>query len=148
MENTKRRCKFSMTGMMLGALALFVSISNFWGGSSTPDIPLEERIAAEIVSIRDTTVDRFMGKPAPVPIPETTFNTQQHVTTATSALGCLALILAIFGFARREPGRTCISAAALGLAAIVFPFVIGAIGIVILCIAFASLLSGVTLILG
>ncbi len=59
---TDKKSKFSTIGMVLGALALLVAVSYFWAGPSTPEVTIEEQIAEKIVSIRDTTLNRLMGK--------------------------------------------------------------------------------------
>ncbi|WP_341726156.1 hypothetical protein [Pseudoxanthomonas putridarboris] len=114
---------------------------HFWIGASAPSVPIEDRIADKVVAIRDTTVDRLLGRSAPERVPEPPVDMDRLVIAATSVLGGLAFVLAMFGFARREPRRACVGAAVLGAAAILFPFVIGAIGAVIVMLALAALLS-------
>ncbi|BES83940.1 hypothetical protein PEC302107_16960 [Pectobacterium araliae] len=140
--------KFSMIGMIFGAIGLVVAVSYFWTGPLTPEVPIEERIAEKIVSIRDTTLDRLMGKVAPTPAPQSSFNEQRLVIAATSALGCLAIIFAVFGFSRRESARPCISAAMLGIAVIAFPFIISAINMAFTLMALVAIAAAIAMIFG
>ncbi|KFX20854.1 hypothetical protein [Pectobacterium betavasculorum] len=140
--------KFSMIGMILGAIGLVIAVSYFWAGPSTPEVPIEERIAEKILSIRDTTLDRLIGKAAPTPPPKSSFNEQRLVITATSVLGCLAMIFAVFGFARRESARSCMSAAMLGITAIAFPFIVSAINMAFALMALVALAAAIAMFFG
>ncbi|GKW12170.1 MULTISPECIES: hypothetical protein [Pectobacterium] len=148
MMTTDKKSKFSTIGMVLGALALLIAVSYFWAGPSTPDVTIEEQIAEKIVSIRDTTLNRLMGKAPPTQQPESSFNERRLVIAATSALGCLAIIFAIFGFSRRESARPCISAAMLGIAVIAFPFIISAINMAFTLMALVVIAAAIAMIFG
>ncbi|GGA78895.1 hypothetical protein GCM10011521_16390 [Arenimonas soli] len=130
------KLKFSTVGLALGALALLVAIGHFWISAAAPKPALEHRIADKVVAIRDATVDRLAGREKE---PEQArWDSHQIVVTATSILGSLALVLAVLGFVRKEPPRACIGAAALGGAAVAFPFVVGALGAIIILVAIAA----------
>jgi uncharacterized membrane protein YdbT with pleckstrin-like domain len=134
-----RKLKFSTAGLVLGALALLVAIGHFWLTAAAPKPALEDRIADKVIAIRDATVDRLTGREKEAPQPQ--WDSYQLVVTATSILGSLALVLAVVGFVRKEPTRACIGAAALGGAAVVFPFVVGALGAIIVLLAVMAFLS-------
>ncbi|MEI7367657.1 hypothetical protein WCT94_08505 [Pectobacterium sp. 1950-15] len=148
MMTTDKKSKFSTIGMVLGALALLIAVSYFWAGPSTPEVTIEEQIAEKIVSIRDTTLNRLMGKAPSTQQPESPFNERRLVISATSALGCLAIIFAVFGFARRESARPCISAAMLGIAVIAFPFIISAINMAFTLMALVVIAAAIAMIFG
>ena len=95
---------------------------------------------AEVVAIRDATVNRLIGR-VEEPQSDNSWDREQLVVAATSLLGGLAIVLAFFGFVRKEPRRPCIGAAVLGLGAVAFPFVIGAFGTVIVLIALGAIVS-------
>ncbi|AOR64424.1 hypothetical protein [Pectobacterium wasabiae] len=145
---TDKKSKFSTIGMVLGALALLISVTYFWTGPSKPEVSIEERVAEKIVSIRDTTLDRLMGKAPQTQRPEPSFNEQRLVIAATSALGCLAIIFAVFGFTRRESARSCISSAMLGIAVIAFPFIISAINMAFTLMALVAIAAAIAMIFG
>jgi len=96
-------------------------------------------VADKVVAIRDATIDRLTGRTAaPQKRP---WDRERLVVAITSFLGGLAVVFAAIGFARREPRRSCVVATALGLAAVAFPYVVGAIGAVIIIIAVGAVLS-------
>ena len=133
------KLKLSTIGLGLGALALLVAIAHFWLAAAAPTPALEDRIADKVVAIRDATVDRLTGREKAPAQPQ--WDTFQLVVAATSILGSLAVVLAIVGFVRKEPPRACIGAAALGGAAVAFPFVVGALGAVIVLVAVLAFLG-------
>ena len=132
MEAT-RKMKFSTMGLILGALALLLAIGQFWFTAASPKPALEDRVADKVIAIRDATLDRLAGREKEAPEPQ--WDSYQLVMAATSVLGSLALILGVLGYVRKEPTRACLSAAALGGAAVAFPFVVGALGAVIVLVA-------------
>ena len=135
-----RSIKLSTLGLGVGALALLIAIVHFWVVAAAPSPPIEDVIADKVVAIRDATVDRLTGR-VKEPQSDGSWDREQIVIAATSLLGGLAIVLAVFGFVRKEPRRPCIAAAFLGVAAVAFPFVIGAIGAVIALIAVGAILS-------
>ncbi|QJQ98855.1 hypothetical protein [Halomonas sp. PGE1] len=134
-----RKLKFSTVGLALGALALLVAIAHFWLSAAAPQPAIEDRIADKVVAIRDATVDRLTGREREAPAPQ--WDSYRLVVTATSILGSLALVLAVVGFVQKEPKRACVGAAALGGAAVAFPFVVGALGAIIILLAVAAFLG-------
>jgi hypothetical protein len=135
-----RSIQLSTIGLGLGALALLIAIVHFWIVAAAPSPPIEDLIADKVVAIRDATVDRLIGR-VKEPQSDDSWDREQIVIASTTLLGGLAIVLAVFGFARKEPRRPCIGAAALGVAAVAFPFVIGAIGAVIVLLAVGAALS-------
>lgn len=135
-----RSIKLSTLGLGLGALALLVAIVHFWIVAAAPSPPLEDMIADKVVAIRDATVNRLTGR-VEDPQGDSSWDRERLVIAATSLLGGLAIVLAIFGFVRKEPRRPCIGAAVLGVGAVVFPFVIGALGAVIVLVALGAIIS-------
>ena len=135
-----RSIKLSTLGLGFGALALLIAIVHFWVVAAAPSPPIEDMIADKVVAIRDATVDRLTGR-VKEPQSDGSWDREQMVIAATSLLGGLAIVLAVFGFVRKESLRPCIGAAVLGVAAVAFPFVIGALGAVIVLIAVGAVLS-------
>ena len=125
--------------LALGALALLACIVPFGVAAAAPSPAVEDVVADKVVAIRDATIDRLAGR-----TPEArkrTWSRSQLVTAATAFFGGLAIVLAAVGYARREPRRVCAVAAALGIAAVAFPYAIGAIGVVIVIVAIGAVLS-------
>jgi hypothetical protein len=136
-----RRIGFGSIGLMLGALALLLAIAQVWVAAAAPAPRMEDRIADKVVAIRDAAIDRWTER-APKSRPRG-WDRERLVIAATSVLGGVAVVCAAFGFVRREPLRTCATAAVLGIAAIAFPLVIGFIGAVIVLFALAAVVGAV-----
>ncbi len=60
------------------------------------------------------------------------------VAVAVAVRGAVAVILAVAGFARKEPWRVAISAAGLGVSAIAFQFLTVAVGALLFVILVAA----------
>ena len=120
-------------------MALLACIVQFWISAAAPSPAIEDVVADKVVAIRDATMDRLAGR-ATEP-EEQPWGRDQLFLAVTSLFGGLAIVLAAVGFARKEPRRTCAVAASLGLAAVAFPYVIGAISAVVLIIAVGAMLS-------
>ncbi|MBJ7576262.1 hypothetical protein [Luteimonas sp. MC1828] len=136
-----RSSRFSQIAFALGALALLVCIVEFWVSAAAPSPAIEDVVADKVVAIRDATIDRLAGRTTEAVPAEQPWKHQQLFVAFTSFLGGLAIVLAGVGYSRKEPRRTCAVAASLGLAAVVFPYVIGAIGAVVVIIAVGAVLS-------
>ena len=135
------RSKLSSFGLAVGAAALLITITNFWIAASAPPASIEDRIADKAVAIRDTTIQRLTGRSSSPDPQEPSIDTSRVVAVSASALGGLALVLAVVGLVRGEPRRACAGAAALGASALVFPFVMGAIGAAVLIATLVALLA-------
>lgn len=136
-----RSIKFSSMALALGALALLACIVHFWVVAAAPSPAIEDVVADKVMAIRDATLDRLAGRRTEPQSQEASWDRAQLFIAATSLTGGLAIVLAAVGFARKEPHRSCAVAATLGLAAVVFPYVIGAIGAVLVIIAVSALLG-------
>lgn len=136
----QRSFRFSSLGLAFGAVALLVAIAHFWIVAAAPSRPIEDVIADKVVAVRDATVSRLIGRTEEPQSPGA-WDRERLVVAATSLLGGLAIVLAIIGFSRKERPRPCIGAAVLGIGAVAFPFVIGAIGTVIVLVALGAILS-------
>jgi hypothetical protein len=135
-----RSIKMSTLGLGFGALALLIAIVHFWLVAAAPSAPIEDVIADKVVAIRDATVDRLKNR-VKEPQSEDSWDREKMVTAATSFLGDLAVVLAVFGYVRKEPRRACIGAAVLGVAAVAFPYISGALGLVILVALLGAIFS-------
>ena len=137
----RRPVKFSQIALAFGAVALLACIVQFWVSAAAPSPAMEDVVADKVVAIRDATIDRLAGRKTEAAPKEQRWKYEQLFVAVTSLLGGLAIVLAGVGFSRKEPRRTCVVAASLGLAAVIFPYVIGAIGAVVVIIAVGAVLS-------
>lgn len=135
--------KFSAIGIVLGGIALLLSLLHFWAGPFSPQPTIETVVAEKAASIRSAALDALKGKE---PVKETftaNWNADKVTEVATALLGGLALILAVVGFANKEPSRIAGGAAALGVSAIAFQFIamyaMALLVVLLICAALSSL---------
>lgn len=133
--------RLATIGMVLGGIALLIAVVHFWAGPFNPSPPIEQVVADKVVAIRDLTLAKLQGKKLPPMDAASKWDADRITLVTSSVLGTLAIILSAFAFSRRENIRACYSAAALGVAAIAFQFVIMALGLIIIIAVFASFFS-------
>jgi hypothetical protein len=139
MEDTKS--KFSFIGIGLGSIALLLAIVHFWAGPFSPQPTLEQTVAEKAVAIKQATIAALKGKEAPAPTTRSSMDTDQILSIVTALFGGLAIILGVFGYAKKEPMRVAGGAAVLGGGAIAFHFAVVALGAIVLAILVAAVLS-------
>ena len=139
----QKQSKFAVFGIVLGAVALLLALLHFWAGPFSPQPTLETVVAEKAASIRSAALDALNGKE---PVKETftaKWNLDKVMEVATALLGGLALILAVVGFANKEPSRVAGGAAALGVCAIAFQFIamyaMALLVVLLICAALSSL---------
>ena len=81
------------------------------------------------------------GEEPAAPVKPSSMDIDQIVGLATAVLGGLAIILGVFGFAKKEPLRVAGGAAVLGGSAIAFQFAVIALGAIVLAILISAVLS-------
>ncbi len=136
-----QRAKFSFAGIGLGAVALLLALAHFWAGPFSTQPTLENVVAEKAVAIRDATLSALKGKPPASSTARTGMNLDQALELATAMLGGLAIILGVFGYARKEPLRVAGGAAVLGGGALAFQFAALALGAIVVAILVAAVLS-------
>lgn len=139
----QKQSKFGVFGIALGAIALLLALLHFWAGPFSPQPTLETVVAEKAASIRSAALDALKGKE---PVKETftvKWNIDKVTEVITALLGGLAVILAIVGFANKEPNRVAGGAAALGVSAIAFQFIamyaMALLVVLLICAALSSL---------
>jgi len=137
----KQSSVFSFTGIGLGAIALLLAVVHFWAGPFSPQPTLEQTVAEKAVSIKKATIAALKGEEPSAPIKRSSMDADQIIALATAVLGGLAIILGVFGFAKKEPLRVAGGAAVLGGSAIAFQFAVLALGAIVLAILIAAVLS-------
>lgn len=142
----RKQSKFAAVGIALGAIALLLALTHFWAGPFSPQPTLETVVAEKAASIRSAALDALNGRE---PVKETftaIWNLDKITQVVTALLGGLAVILAVVGFASKEPGRIAGGAAALGVSAIAFQFIamyaMAVLVVLLICAALSSLGAG------
>lgn len=122
MDGAQNHSSYAKLGIALGGIALLLALVHFWAGPFAPQPTLESFVADKVTDIRDATIAAANGERS-----QSSFSNNRdlddYTRIATAVMGGLALILAIIGLANKEPRRSAMGAAALGISAIVFQFV-------------------------
>lgn len=137
----KQSSKFGFIGIAIGSLALLLTLVHFWAGPFSPQPTLEKTVAEKAVAIKKATIAALKGEEQQVPVRQSSMDTDKMVSLATAVLGGLAIILGVFGYAKKEPLRVAGGAAVLGGSAIAFQFAVLALGAIVLAILIAAVLS-------
>lgn len=133
--------KFSFTGITIGAVALLLAIVHFWAGPFSPQSTLEQTVAEKAVSIKEATIAALKGEEPKAAVKQRSMDTDQILSLVTAVLGGLAIIFGVFGYAKKEPLRVAAGAAVLGGSAIAFQFAVLALGVIVVAILIAAVLS-------
>ncbi len=139
MEETKST--YSFIGMGLGSIALLLAIIHFWAGPFSPQPTFEQTVAEKAVAIKEATIAALKGKDAPLPQTESKMDADKIISVITATFGGIAIILGVFGYAKKEPIRVAGGAAILGGSAIAFQFAVVALGVIVFAILVAVVLS-------
>ena len=132
---------FGFSGIAFGGIALMLALVHFWAGPFSPQPTLEETVAETALSIRDAALAGLRGEEIETVRRQTELDIDQVINIAIPVLGGLAMILAVVGYALRESGRIAIGAVFLGSAAIAFQFLAMALGVLIIAILVAAVIS-------
>jgi hypothetical protein len=131
---------FSFTGIAIGAVALLLALVHFWAGPFSPQPTLEQTVTEKAVAIKEATIAALKGE-EPVKIKQKSMDTDEILRLVTAVFGGLAIILGVFGYAKKEPLRVAGGAAVLGGSAIAFQFAVLALGAIVIAILVAAVLS-------
>ena len=112
--------KFGMAGMLCGCAALIVVVLHFWAGPLAPQKTLERSLAETAVNFAKEVVR--VAKDEPAEVRRRGWDADDTVRVAGAALATLAILLAVFGFVRKENYRPGVAASVLGASAIAFQF--------------------------
>jgi hypothetical protein len=139
MENDSS--KLSFIGIGLGSIALLLALFHFYAGPFSPQPTLEDTVAEKAVAIRDATIAALKGEEKEKKTVMSEMNLDKGVQIATALLGGIAIILGVVGFDKKESIRVASGAAVLGGGAIAFQFLTVALGVIIVAILVAAVLS-------
>jgi len=133
--------KLGFIGIAVGATALLLVLVHFWAGPFSPQPTLESTVAEKAVAIRDATVAALKGEEVREYVPPSEMNLDKALDISGAALGGIAVILGVLGFAKKESSRVAGGAAVLGAGAIAFQFAALAVGAIIVAILIAAVIS-------
>lgn len=139
MEN--QTAKFSFIGIGLGAFALLLALLHFYAGPFSPQPSIEDYVADRAVDIRNATIAALKGEEREKKSAVASLDLDDGIEIVTALLGGLAVIFGVFGYAKKEPIQAAGGAAALGGGAIAFQFLTIALGVIVVAILIAAVLS-------
>ncbi len=139
MENKKSLLSF--IGIGIGSISLLLALFHFYAGPFSPQPTLEDTVAEKAVAIRDATIAALKGEEKEKKTVMSEMNLDKVVQITTALLGGIAIILGVVGFAKKEPVRVASGAAILGSGAIAFQFLTIALGVIVVAILVAAVLS-------
>lgn len=127
--NKLHRYQISLYGMLIGALALLISIFHFNFGSYPIKPPLEVRVAEKISSIKNGVLAGLKDKEPPVLIEKHTVFIDNVLNSFGIGLSIGALILAFIGGVRKENSWSVRGALFFGGGALAFHAILFGIGL-------------------
>lgn len=133
---------FGIVGILLGSIALLLSLTHFWAGPFSPQPTIETVVAEKAASIRSAALSALKGEEPIQEYQTSSLDLDRATEVITAVLGGLAFILSIVGFARHEPKRVVGGAAALGISAVAFQFIAIYAMALLVVILIAAVLSG------
>ncbi len=140
-QKVEQKAHLSFIGMGMGSIALLLALLHFWAGPFSPQPSLEQVVADKAVALKNKTIAALKGQDTEALQQGRKFDRDRVADIVSASLGGLAIILAVFGIARREPMRVAGGAAVLGGGAIAFQFLALALGAIVLAILVAAVLS-------
>lgn len=135
---TTEKSIFGNFGLAAGSLALLMALVHFWAQPLAPQPTLESSVAEKVSSIRTAALDAIKGKQPEKKSVLRNWDIDDVISAVTAALGGIAVVLGVLGFARSERNRVTGGAVMLGASAIAFQFLAW----------FAMVFLGVVLIIG
>lgn len=123
---TDATSKFAIAGIVIGLLSVLAGSMHFFLGPIEKAPTLENVVQEKTAALKDAIIAGIKGeKPeAEVGAQRRQFTSDDIARAATVGVGVLALALGIVGLIRREPMRESITALIVGSAAVVVPFAI------------------------
>lgn len=130
-------------GIIVGGLALVLTLVHFWIGPLAPEPSLEETVSEAARSIKDAAVAAWKGEEVETER-RSGFDADKGLDALSVGLAGIAMVLGILGFARREPLRAPLGAVFLGLSALALEFAVWAFGALLIAavVLFVSSLLG------
>jgi len=114
--------KYGRVGLIVGFLALLLSLVDFWAGPFSAQPSLESTVASKAASLRQATIDALKGNEVETTYVEPTWNADRVLSVAIPIISVIAIFLGVLSFVSREPSRVAGSSVAFGVSAIAFQF--------------------------
>jgi hypothetical protein len=141
----KRKNTIGIIGVIFGMLALGMALLHFWAGPFDRYPALEEIVADKALSIKERVISKLKGDKTVVMAPKREYSKDNLVDIATISFGFLAIICAVISFIKREDKRASGSAVFLGIGAIGFQLLTVALGVIVVALLVAAVLSSLGL---
>ena len=139
------QAKYGIAGVCIGIMALFLAFVMFWADPFTVESSIEADLTEKVSSVKETVTSLLTGTEAKKETFKDKVDMNMVVNSIISLLSVLAILLSVFSFIAKEPIRITLSAAALGMAAVVFHFlalyIIAFLGMLFLLAIIASLIN-------
>lgn len=129
------------TGIAAGTLSLMLALVHFYAGPFSTQPTLEQSVAESVVALREATISALKGEEAKPKQDRNRFDADQVAQISVAVLAGLAIVLAVVGFARKEPSRVAIGAAGLGATALTFQFMTLLLGAILFAVLVAAVLG-------
>ena len=136
----KRKPIYSIIGLCLGSLSLLLALFHFWAGPFAPQPTLEKSMTEVVSSLKNAAENVVKGIDAPDETIKKSWTIDDIIDVIIPMLGGLAIILALIGFAIKEPGRIAIGGIVLGASGIIFQLVaMLAVGLLVILLIYVVL---------
>jgi len=114
MEDTRSR-QLGICALVLATLALVIAVTHITAGPFAPQKPVETSIAETAVAIKKAAIAAMTGgQSEPAAPARPSFDIDKKLRLGTNFLAGLALLVAIFAFARREQPEPAAAGFVLG----------------------------------
>ncbi len=136
----EKKTTFGLAGIAVGGLALVLTLVHFWIGPLQPEPSLEETVTDAARSIKSAAVAAWTGEEVEE-ASRSGVSIDKIIDGVSVGLAGVAMVLAVVGFARREPLRAAFGAALLGGLTLTFEFAAWFFGAAILAIVALFVMS-------
>ena len=117
------KSKLGLIGILLGSIALMLSLVSFWSGPFSSQPTLETVVVEKATSLRQKAIDVLKGKKVQKTYIEPSWDIDKVISTVIPVLSVFAILFGLFSFIKKESNRVAGGAAVLGISAIAFQFI-------------------------
>ncbi|MEO0574004.1 MAG: hypothetical protein AAF004_00985 [Pseudomonadota bacterium] len=135
--------KFAIAGIVIGLLSILAGSLHFFLGPIEKTPTLENVVQEKTAALKDAIIAGIKGEPTTAEPQRRQLSGDDIARAATIGTGILALALGIVGLVRREPMRESAAAMAVGGAAVVLPFAVYAVMLILGMMLIVSIIGAV-----